>query len=229
MFTIAHYLPGKDDEHEDCKKYLEHVSHNPDEHAEFLLQRERSVSLRNKDPNTTKLKGARELRTIKKVIAKKRAGRKIIKPRKQFITLEALQLHRPKAFKELKDSDIVVEEIDGKLVRGVLGLKEGEKDGFFDIEDFNERGVEEKTIADDGETLLSENQQEHRFSVLRDTTLVDPLRPRTSALFCASLREPRILNPTLMTTMTRRAWVNPRRRQSSLTSMSARLHPQGAA
>ena len=56
----------------------------------------------------------------------------------------------------------------GKAMKGCMVLAEGEKEGHYTIEDYEDRATELEECVDDGSVMLSENQQDTKYKMLAD-------------------------------------------------------------
>ena len=50
-------------------------------------------------------------------------------------------------------------------MKGCMVLAEGEKEGHYTIEDYEDRATELEECVDDGSVVLSENQQDNKYKI----------------------------------------------------------------
>ena len=65
---------------------------------------------------------------------------------------------------EPNPSDIVEEDIDGTVTRGVFMLAPGEKCGYHHVEDYQDRGVLQKTTINDGQVEINDGDIQSQFA-----------------------------------------------------------------
>ena len=148
-------LLGKDSKYGTYQVYYKHISQKANqaaqnEHKDFLAAVKQWLKQHKENPEKFKLKSKEDLmKTQRQLVISKKSGGKLTGPKKQFV----LSTHwDPVRHGEWDPAKEVEHWVDGAFRKGVW--RNTGPEGVYDYEAYEDTGVEERVIEDDGQQEL---------------------------------------------------------------------------
>ena len=145
-------LLGKHRRYKTYAEYYKHISQkqNQHEHKDFLAAVKQWLKQHHDNPDKFKLQDKEELlKTQRELVISKKQGGKLTGPKKQFVLSTHWDSKRHGEWDPTKEVDHLIGGVMKKGVWRTVG-----QEGVYDFEAYEDTGVEERVIEDDGQQAI---------------------------------------------------------------------------